>query len=223
MLRILNPFWAGEEFQKLKLEKKWLIAIIIVLVPTVLSAAGNGLISQKMQEPLQQYMEEMGTLTGAQLEAMQNMQGFIAVIGIVVGIFMSLGLWAVKSVIFHFLAGIFGGEKADISSTIHLIAYTYLPLIFKGFIDLYKGFVYQAPSYEEFMSQLQSPDTLLNFVRNNLNIFLIWSLILIGIAVRTQFNLSRKKAALVVLIPYVLAWILQAALASLSSQMLGGI
>jgi hypothetical protein len=222
MIQILNPFKAAEEVRKLKSDRKWALALMIFFVPGLLSVAGDGLIQQKTQSYTTRYVEEMGALTETQREAMENIQGFIATIGIVVGIVFIAVFWILKSVVFHVLAGIFGGKQAEISSTIHLIAYTYLPFIFKGLIDIYRGLTYELPSYEEFIYQIQHSDALFNFVREH-NIFFIWSLILVAIVVREQYNLSKKKAALVVLIPYVVVWVAEFALTSIGIQSMGGV
>jgi hypothetical protein len=230
ILRVFNPFTAGKAFQELKPEKKWILAFSIVLLPALLTSVGNGLIQQKQQDLTYQYIKEQGTITEDQLEAVESIQGLMAGIGIVFGIVLAMVFWVLKSAIFHVIAKIFGGgktktegeEKTNISSIIYLIAYTYVPFVFKGILDVYKGLVYQAPSYEIFVQQLQTSDALLTFVREH-NIFLVWALILMAVAVKEQYNLSKFKATLVVLIPYGVAWILQLGLASMSSQLMGGI
>jgi len=221
MMKILLPWRAGEEFRKLKSEKKWVIALLAVFIPGLLSLAGGMLIQQEQQPLTNQYVEEMDVLTEAQREAMENIQGLTVVIGTVFGIVFIAVAWVLKSVVFHVFARILHGEQVEISSTIHLIAYTYLPFIFKGILDIFRGLTYQPPPYEEFMYQLQHPDVLLNFVREH-NIFFIWALILMAIAVREQYNLSYKKAAVAVLLPYIVYIIAQIALTSLSGQLMGG-
>jgi hypothetical protein len=228
MFRVLNPFRAGQEFQRLKGEKKWALALLAVLIPGILSLAGSSLVGQKSEALTMQYTEEqMGTMaeqgqiTGEQLEAVRSMQGLFAVIGIVIGFVVIIGAWLVKSVAFHILARIMGGEQVDISSTIHLIAYTYLPLIFKGILDVVNGIRYQPPPYEEFVHQLQNPDVLMDFVRSH-GIFFWWSFILMVIAVREQYTLGSARSVFVVLIPYIVLWIIAMFMTSLSSALMGG-
>ena len=60
MLQILNPMKAGQKFQELKIKKKWILALIIVLLPILLSQIGNILIQQKNQEVFNQIIEERG-------------------------------------------------------------------------------------------------------------------------------------------------------------------
>lgn len=221
MLQILNPFKTKEEFKKLKSEKKWVMALLFVFIPIILTAISQGMIQRKQSDLTMQLAETMGGLDETQLESVKAIQGLLTGITLVVGVLMGLLFWVLKSVVFHVLSRVMGGEKGELSSTIHLIAYTYLPLVFKGIIDLYKGMTYQTPSYEEFMREIQSPDILVSFAQF-FNIFLIWALVLMIIAVREQYNLDKKKAILVVLAPYVGAWILQIALSSLGSR-LGGL
>ncbi len=221
MLQILNPFKAKEEFKKLKSEKKWIIALLFVFIPIILTAVSQGMIQRKQSDLTMQLAENMGGLDETQLESVKAIQGLLTGITLVVGVLMGLLFWVLKSVLFHVLSRVMGGEKVELSSTIHLIAYTYLPLVFKGVIDLYRGMTYQTPPYEQFMREIQSPDILVSFAQF-FNVFLIWALILMIIAVREQYNLNKKKALLVVLVPYVGAWILQVALASLGSR-LGGL
>lgn len=220
MIGVLNPFSAGREFQKLKSERKWLIAILLVFIPGLLSLAGELLIQRKSVGLTQAYIEEMGT-PAAQTEALGNIQGLIMVLGIVFGIIFIVLFWVLKSVVFHAFARAIGGEKVEISSTIHLIAYTYLPFIFRGLLDLYRGLTFQPPSYEQFMSELMHPDLLLNFIKEH-DIFFIWALILMVIAVKQQYNLGKGKAAIVVLVPYIVAWVLEIALTTITSQFAGG-
>jgi hypothetical protein len=125
-------------------------------------------------------------------------------------------------VVFHVLGRIFDTPKlpVDISSTIHLVAFTYLPFFFKGILDLINGFRYQPPSYEVFLQQVRNPDVVASFLSEH-NIFWLWAFVLMVIAVREQFSLSNTRAFLVVFIPYLIVFMIQAALASLGSQ-LGG-
>ncbi len=221
MIKILLPWRAGEEFRKLKSEKKWVIALLAVFIPGLLSLAGGLLIQQKQQPLTNQYVEEMGVLTEAQREAMENIQELTVVIGIIFGIIFIAVAWVLKSVVFHVFARILHGEGVEISSTIHLIAYTYLPFIFIGIWNVFKGLTYQPPPYDEFMYELQHPDVLLNLVREY-NIFFLWAFVLMVIAVKEQYNLSYKRAFVVIFIPYIVYIIAHIALASFSGQLMGG-
>lgn len=222
MLRILNPFKAAEEFRTLRKERKWMLAILMVTIPGLLTVAGNALEQKKSQQLTMQLVEDMGTIPDAQKEAVGDIQGLIVGIGIAVGIISIFVVWIVKSLVFHVLGRIFSAEKlpADISSTIHLVAFTYLPFFFKGILDLINGFRYQPPSYDVFLQQVRNPDVVASFLSEH-NIFWLWAFILMVIAVREQFSLSKSRAFLVVFIPYLIVFIVQAALASLGSQ-LGG-
>lgn len=222
MLQILNPFRAAEEFRNLKKEKKWMLAILMVVIPGLLTVAGNALEQRKSQQLTMQLVEEMGTIPDAQKEAVGDIQGLIVGIGIAVGILSIFIVWVVKSVVFHVLGRIFDTQKlpVDISSTIHLVAFTYLPFFFKGILDLINGFRYQPPSYEVFLQQVRNPDVVASFLSEH-NIFWLWAFVLMVIAVREQFSLSNTRAFLVVFIPYLIVFMIQAALASLGSQ-LGG-
>ena len=221
ILTILIPWRAGREFRRLKMEKKWLVALIIVFTAGLLTLIGNNLIQQKTQVLANQYIDEMGVLTEQQRAAVEDFQSIAIIVGVVFGIGLIPFFWVAKSAVFHVLARILRGEEADLSSTIHVIAYTYLPLIFQGFIDLYKGLTYKIPSYEEYVREVETSDAFLTFVREH-NIFFIWSLILMVIAVRELYSMSNKRAALVVILPYVVAWLLQFALLSMSRQLVGG-
>jgi hypothetical protein len=163
----------------------------------------------------------MGALTEAQVESMESIQSFIAVIGMVVGVIAIAVVWIGKSVIFHVIARVLGGEEVDVSSTIHIIAYTYLPLVFKGIIDIWNGLQYQPPPYEEFIRQLQNPDLVMTFVREH-NLFFFWVVCLTIVAVKEQFSMSWKKSVVVVGIPYIVFEIIQILLASLGAQLAGG-
>ena len=211
MLQILNPFKAGQEFQKLKSEKKWIHALMIVFVAGLLTAAGKGIILLKSQDLNNQYLEEeMGVLTNGNLGA--------HMIFLVVFVPAS---WIVKSVVFHVIARGLGGEKVEVSSTMHLIAFTHLPCIFKGLLDVFLGLMYQPPSYGEFVYQLHNPKILLIFAKEY-NIF-FWAFTLMVIAVKEQYNLSNTKAFLTVSILYIAVWIIQIAMISSGSLFRVGI
>jgi hypothetical protein len=241
MLQILNPFKAGQEFQKLKTKKKWIVALAVVIIPVILSTVGNSLIQQKNQDLIQQLMEKKeegiqqppkeDTSDKKQSDARKAPLGPVArifkvdrgqgggtttalVLGAALSLTLTLVFWVSKSVIFHMSSKVLGGEKVSISSTIHLLAYTYLPFVFKGILDIGKGLTYEAPSDFKELFQPQTTDVLIHFVRNYFNIFALWALFLIVIAVREQYSLGSKKAVIAVLIPYIVIWIVQVALIS---------
>jgi hypothetical protein len=116
--------------------------------------------------------------------------------------------WGIKSFAFHGMAKLFHGKPVDISSTIRLIGYTYLPLILKGVVDVYRGLTYALPSYEEYVSSLRIPDTLETF-SDPFSIFLLWAILLMILAVREQYKLGTVKAILAVLIPYGVYWVIR--------------
>ncbi|MGD2248300.1 MAG: YIP1 family protein [Candidatus Methanofastidiosia archaeon] len=223
MLQILNPFKAKNEFRKLKSNRRWILALVIVLIPTLLSLVGTGLIQNKNQELRQKMSEEF---VQAQPEGQRGPRGpmgqifpmgmvqtgrqatGITVLGVVIACVSALAVWVIKSGVFHIGSRLLGGESTSISSTIHIIAYTYIPFIFKGILDILKGITYEAPtSIAEIMTQ--PPDPLLNFVTSHFTIFVLWVMGLTIIALREQYNLSVKKALLVVVIPYIAAWCIQ--------------
>lgn len=209
MFTIMNPFKAGQEFRKLKSERKWALALIIVFTAGLLSAAGKGILLQKEQDVKTQYLEEMGLAT----------EDFgVRIIFLIIFVPVS---WLLKSVIFHVLARGLGGEKVTLSSTVHMIAFTHLPCILKGSLDVLIGVLYQPPSYETFVYHLENPDILLLFAREY-NIF-FWAFTLMVIAVREQYNLSTKRAFLVVLALYAAVWIIQIAMISFGSLFRVGI
>lgn len=222
MLQILNPFRAASEFRALKTERKWMLAILMVIIPGLLSVAGDTLEQQKSQQLTDQLIEELGTMTDAQKDAIGDIQGLILGIGMVIGIISIFFFWAIKGVVFHILGSIVSTEKisTSISSTIHLIAFTYPPFFFKGVLDLINGLRYEPPPYEVFIQQVRHPDVVASFLSEH-NIFWLWAFILMVLAVREQFSLSNKRAFLVVFIPYVVVFLLQIVLASLGSQVGG--
>lgn len=199
-----------------------MVAVLLVFIPGVLTVAGNAMIQQKSQGLTAQYTGEMVTLTDQQKEAMQNIQGLTVMISVISGVAIIGIAWAVKSFAFHMSSKILGGAEASISSTMHMIAYTYIPFIFQGLLDVYKGLTYTPPPYEEFVRQIENPDILLNFVREH-NIFFVWALVLMVIAVKEQYTLSTKRAAVAVVVPYVAYFVLGFLMSSLSSQLAGGI
>ncbi|MGC1120824.1 MAG: YIP1 family protein [Candidatus Methanofastidiosia archaeon] len=242
MLQILNPFKAGSEFQKLKSKKKWILAVTIVLVPIILSSVGTYLVQQENQAFFQQLAEQQSSQSatqpqrerparnpnpmrmilpfgGFQTGGAMSSSGTIT-LGLILGIIFALIFWVLKSVVFHIGSRILRGEGVKISSTIHMIAYTSIPFIFKGILDIVKGITYEGPSsMGTFMTQARTSSLLLNFVRNHFTIFVVWALFLMIIAVREQYSLGNKKAVCVVMVPYVVVWVLQMTL--LSSGFMG--
>jgi hypothetical protein len=223
MLQILNPFKAKNEFRKLKSNKRWILALVIVLIPTLLSLVGTGLIQNKNKELRQQMTEEF---TRAQPEGQRGPRGpmggifpmgmvssgrqvtGITALGVVIACVSALVIWVIKSGVFHIGSRLLGGELTSISSTIHIIAYTYIPFIFKGILDILKGITYEAPTSIREMA-IQQPDPLLNFITSHFTIFVLWAMGLAIIAVREQYSLSTKKASLIVIVPYIAAWCIQ--------------
>ena len=55
---------------------------------------------------------------------------------------------------------------------------------------------------------------LMNFINDHLNLFVIWTILLTIHVIKVQYALETKKAFLVVLLPYIIAWILQLTLLS---------
>jgi len=211
MLQILNPFKAGQEFRKLKSEEKWMIALGIVLIAGLLSATGKSLILQKEQDLKIRYSE--------------NELAEPATENLALNVIFTVGYvpvsWVIKSMIFHIFARGLGGEDVKISSTIHLIAFTHIPCIFKGLFDLFLGLTYQTPSYNEFVDQIQNPDIFRIFITEYNIFFLAFTLMVI--AIREQYNLSNQRAFFVVFSLYVALWIVQIALISSGNLYRGGI
>jgi hypothetical protein len=239
MLQILNPFKAGQRFQELKAKKKWILALIIVLLPILLSQIGNVLIQQKNQDVFNQIIEERGSSNErnpsrapGMIRSPMGQMGFnqsagmgssqSSILLITVGIISALVFWILKSGIFHLFSRILGGAQVNLSSTIHLIAYTYLPFIIKGILEIIKGIMYKAPSSPQELMMAHSGGVLMNFINDRFNIFVIWALILMIIAIKVQYELGTKKALLVVLIPYIVVWILQLTVLSSGMMFLGG-
>ncbi len=216
MLQILNPFRAGQEFQKLKSEKKWMLALVIVFIPGLLSLVGDVLTQQKVVDFTTLQMEEMG-LAETLFEASETLRGLLFVSMIFYSIIFILVAWILKSVAFHLFSKILGGEKAEISSIAHLIAFTYLPFVFKGFLDVYRGLTYQILSYEEFTSPVEFTEAFLSLLREY-SIFFPWVFILMVIAVREQYSLNNIRAFFVVLIPYTGYFLVQIILMFFSYQ-----
>jgi hypothetical protein len=246
MLQILNPFKAGSEFQKLKSKRKWILAITIVIVPIILSSVGTYLVQKENQAFFQQMTEQQGSQSSTQpqrerpnrnpnpMRMIMPFGGFriggttsssssgTVILGLILGILFALLFWVLKSVVFHIGSKILKGEGAKISSTIHMIAYTSIPFIFKGILDVIRGITYKGPSsMGTFMTQART-SLFLNFIRNHFTIFAVWALFLMIIAVREQYSLGNTKAFCVVIIPYIVLWVLQMTLLS-SIGFMGGV
>ncbi|MGC1121697.1 MAG: YIP1 family protein [Candidatus Methanofastidiosia archaeon] len=203
VLAILNPFTAGEAFKRVAAEEKWKIPLTIVLTAGLLSAAGVALVYDKSEGLRSTYLaKEMGVTIRDEMWSAMTVTKFITSL-----LLVFLG-WGMKSFAFHAIAKLFNGKPVDISSTIRLIGYTYLPLILKGLVDVYRGLTYKLPSYEEYVSSLRTPDVLETF-SDPFSIFLLWAILLMIIAVREQYRLSTVKAILAVLIPYGVYWVLR--------------
>jgi hypothetical protein len=234
MLQILNPFKAGSEFQKLKSKRKWILAITLVILPIILSSVGTYLVQKENQAFFQQMTEQQGSESSTQsqrqrpnrnpnpMRMIMPLGGFrvggttsssssgTVILGLLLGILFALLFWVLKSVVFHIGSKILKGEGAKISSTIHLIAYTSIPFIFKGILDVIRGITYEGPSsMGTFMAQARTSSLFLSFIRNHFTIFAVWALFLMIIAVREQYNLGNMKALCVVIIPYIVVWVLQ--------------
>jgi hypothetical protein len=199
----LNPLTAGEAFRKVCTEEKWKTALTIVLIAGLLSAAGIALVYDKTEGLRSTYLEkEMGVKIREEMWSVMTVTKFVTSL-----LLVFLG-WGMKSFAFHIMAKSFNGKPVYISSTIHLIGYTYLPFILKGVVDVYRGLTYVLPSYEEYVSSLRTPHTLETF-SDPFSVFLFWTILLMILAVREQYNLSNVKAILAVLIPYSIYWVIR--------------
>ncbi|MBU7037047.1 MAG: YIP1 family protein [Theionarchaea archaeon] len=202
VLAILNPLTAGEAFRRLAPEESWKKPLIIVLVAGLLSAAGIALVYDKTESLRSAYLvKEMDVTIRDEVWSVMTVTKFATSLLLVV-----LG-WGTKSVAFYSMGRLFKGTPGSISSTVRLMGYTYLPLIIKGLVDVYRGVTYELPSYEEYVSSLRTPDVLETF-SDPFSVFLLWAIVLMILAVRQQYNLGNVKAILAVLIPYGIYWII---------------
>ena len=200
---ILNPLTAGEAFRKRAAEEKWRLPLALVITTGVLSAAGIALVYDRSEGLRSLYLaEEMGVTLRDEMWPIMTVAKFVTSL-----LMVFLG-WGIKSSVFHGMASLFKGKSASISSTVRLIGYTYLPLIFKGLADVYRGLTYEIPSYEEYVSSLRTPDILETF-SDPFSVFILWAILLMILAVKEQYTLGRVKAVLAVLIPYGIYWIIQ--------------
>jgi hypothetical protein len=177
VIQVLTPVTAGDAFQSLKSERKWVTALVIVFTAGLLIAVGKGLILEKELHLRNQYM-------GVEISLERQLIFFVVLIPLT---------WGLKSVVFHAGSRILGGEKVEVSSTVHLMAYTYVPFIFKGIVYICRGLLYQPPVYEEFVYQLENPAILLSFIKEY-NIFFLWAFSIMVIAVKEQYNLGTTRA-----------------------------
>ncbi len=206
MLQLLNLLKAGQTFRELKSEEKWTVALAIILIVGVLFGIADGLVVHKTLGLRRQYAGGVGyTLIKAE------MQWMVTATRIIFSVLLIPVALTIKSIVFHVFSRYLGGEGDRVFTTIHMMAYTYLPFIFKGVVEVYNGLTYQPPSYEEFVYQLRHPHLPSAFLREY-NIFFLWAFILMVIAVRERYNINSKRAFLVVLIPYIAYWIVVAIL-----------
>ncbi|MFQ6088754.1 MAG: Yip1 family protein [Candidatus Methanofastidiosia archaeon] len=222
-LRILNPFWAREEFKRLSEEKKnWLIPIGILLLIIILAIIAGQIINPKLQPVVNEYLSR--SMDPQQLETVEKFSKISNVIGIVIIVITVFLGWLLKSVLIHTISSFLGGATVKFKDSLNLMGYTYLPIIFHKIFGIYQAVNFEPPkTYEELIALTKEQTmSLLGFVKNYANIWILWSIFLVVMLLKSHYKLSTRKALSVALICYIIIWGLTLAWIYISKSLIPG-
>jgi len=144
----------------------------------------------------------------------EQMRQTLMVLGAVMQLIGVFGTWLVSSVLFHGFSRVLGG-KGSLKGMLALAGFTSVPLLIQHFLRLADSFVESQEGMLQLARGFQlSANPVLNLVANSalnvFNLFRLWSMALLVIAIREYHGISTSKSLLVVLVSYFLIALLSA-------------
>jgi hypothetical protein len=213
----------GEVFEDIGIKPTWVLAMVILVIVGV----GQQLVimphldtEATIRARLDDRSEEF---TDAQIETMVEQGEKFGKYGPIIGLVVAPIVWAIMAAVFFLMLKIVGSE-ADYSRTLSTTLYGYWPatlvaVVLTGVLIQRVGKVPQeelANVVKASLGAFMSPDApaWLLAVGSTISIFNIWAVVLLIIGFSAVGKISKGKAAVVTLVPWV-AWIVvKAALAA---------
>lgn len=194
-------------------EPKWTLwlapALVIVVSLIIVTAVSAPALSELSKEQAAQQMEaQMGSLEGEQADQIQRTVEtftsplFLAATGIVLGILGLVLTWLFRGAVLFFISYLFGTDNRYVQM-VTLVLWCWLPfalrdlvqavyIVINGQLPLNKGLSFLVASSD----QAQNAGNLLYGFLSQLDPFLLWHLILVGVGLALSTRTTRVKTAL---------------------------
>lgn len=198
-----------------------------IWTPLIIRFAGLILLTVLMS-PLvsRQSMEQLQTgganIPPAQIEQIKVFMEspIFTLIGLVSAVISLLAVWLLMSLVFYFFGSIWG-EKREFKVSLSMVAFSWIPLALHDFLASAVVILSGQPIRPGLSALLPAETaiqpTFLSTFLKYVDIFSIWSLVLLIIGLSIVFKLNKRKSVLIVLGYMALTVLVNGGLASLSS------
>ena len=192
---ILEPQKAFEEIREAKDSKNYLLLGIGIVITAALLSSISGLILQ----PIIDY----SGLPGASQEMVESMQSSKLVWMVLGAVIFTPLVLLVKTGVFHFMSWMFGG-KGTFKKLLAGIAFASVPALFAGVIQIATAFYFKSVLASISVMELASYTSpgLTTPLGILYTLLVLWSIGLAVYALKEIYELKLNKAAVCVLLPY---------------------
>ena len=183
-----------------------LVIVVSLIIVTVVSAPAMSELSK--EQAAQQVEAQMGSLEGEQAEQIQRTLEtftsplFLAATGIVLGILGLVLTWLFRGAVLFFIGYLFGTDNRYVQM-VTLVLWCWLPfalrdlvqavyVVVNGQLPLHKGLSFLVAGSD----QVQNAGNLLYGLLSQVDPFLVWHLILVGVGLAVSTRSTRLKTAL---------------------------
>jgi hypothetical protein len=204
----------------------WLMPMLAVSVSFLLSTIVGGFLRARaaamgqttLPVDWQWWSPDMQT---KYMQAIQATQGpvFVYIIPIVTGLAKLWLVWAIISGLLHLFSTLLGGRGA-MAMALNIAAWSSLPFFIRDLLRIVFMLIVKAPIASPGLSGLTNI-LFLSKLLANVDLFMVWYAVLLAITLVVTDKLSKKKAALAVVIVLAIVLLAQAGLGALSAS-LGG-
>jgi len=187
----------------------WIVAILTIVSLILLTVAQIPLQARAMEKVISAARAgEVSADQQAGIQPINNSQTLFTVIGLVAGL-IGLGIsYLIRAAILYLLGLAFGG-RATFKQIFRMAVWTTLPDVIRNFVAaaavLATG---NAPSpglsYIFSSTEYVAASKILVVILQGIDVYLIWSLVLIAIGVAATYQLSRLKSWVVTLIYWII-------------------
>lgn len=203
-------------FKWAKDNPNFIIPVVLLVVVSIIS----GVISAPLAADLAQKKLQSGTtkLTPAQEGQAKQMMKFLPYIAVVTGLFSVIFAIFIQSALMHLGMSMFGGS-AKFTVGLATVAYAQVPIVLQQILQsiyaVASGKIV-APGLSALLPFGQQMGPLAAFL-GRIDIFALWSIILLVIGFSATYKISKGKATVVVVGYWLLGTILAVGLATLGS------
>jgi hypothetical protein len=213
----------AEVFEDIGIKPTWVLAMVILVIVGV---AAQAVIMPHVDTEATiraRLADRSGELTDAQIENMVEQAEKFSKFGPIIGLVIAPIAWAIMAAVFFLMLKIVGSD-ADYSRSLSTTLYGYWPptlvaLVLSGVLIQRVGKVPQeelANVVKANLGAFMSPDApaWLLATASTISIFNIWAVVLLIIGFTTVGKISKGKAAVVTLVPWVTWIVVKAAIAA---------